>query len=29
MKKGFYEMDKWGKPRWIYPKVSLLQARFA
>ena len=22
MKKGFYEMDKWGKPRWIYPKVS-------
>ena len=22
MKKGFYELDKWGKPRWIYPKVS-------
>jgi len=22
MKKGFYEMDKWGKARWIYPKVS-------
>ena len=22
MKKGFYEMDRWGKPRWIYPKVS-------
>lgn len=22
MKKGFYEMDKYGRPRWIYPKVS-------
>ena len=22
MKKGMYELDKWGKPRWIYPKVS-------
>jgi hypothetical protein len=22
MKKGFYELDKWGKPRWIFPKVS-------
>jgi hypothetical protein len=22
MKKGFYEKDKWDKPRWIYPKVS-------
>ena len=21
-KKGFYEMDKYGRPRWIYPKVS-------
>jgi len=22
MKKGFYEMDKYGRPRWIYPKVT-------
>jgi hypothetical protein len=22
MKKGFYETDKWGRPRWIYPKIS-------
>lgn len=22
MKKGFYEMDKYGRPRWIYPKVN-------
>lgn len=22
MKKGFYEMDKYNRPRWIYPKVS-------
>jgi hypothetical protein len=22
MKRGFYELDKWDKPRWIYPKVS-------
>lgn len=22
MKKGFYEMDKYGRPRWVYPKVS-------
>lgn len=22
MDKGFYEMDKYGRPRWIYPKVS-------
>jgi hypothetical protein len=22
MEKGFYEMDKYGRPRWIYPKVS-------
>jgi hypothetical protein len=22
MKKGFYEIDKYGRPRWIYPKVS-------
>jgi hypothetical protein len=22
MKKGFYETDKYGRPRWIYPKVS-------
>src|SRR5271157_2381417 len=22
MKKGFFEMDKYGRPRWIYPKVS-------
>ncbi len=22
MKKGFYEVDKYGRPRWIYPKVS-------
>lgn len=22
MKKGFYEMDKYGRPRWIFPKVS-------
>ena len=22
MKKGFYETDKFGRPRWIYPKVS-------
>ena len=22
MKKGFYDMDKYGRPRWIYPKVS-------
>jgi hypothetical protein len=22
MKKGFYEVDKWGRPRWIYPKVT-------
>ncbi len=22
MKKGFYENDKYGRPRWIYPKVS-------
>ena len=22
MKKGFYETDKWGQPRWIYPKVT-------
>ncbi len=22
MKKGFYEIDKWGRPRWIYPKVT-------
>ena len=22
MEKGFYEMDRYGRPRWIYPKVS-------
>ena len=22
MKKGFYEMDKYGRPRWIVPKVT-------
>ena len=22
MKKGFYEVDKYGRPRWIYPKIS-------
>ena len=22
MEKGFYEIDKYGRPRWIYPKVS-------
>jgi hypothetical protein len=22
MERGFYEMDKYGRPRWIYPKVS-------
>jgi hypothetical protein len=22
MKKGFYEIDKWGRPRWIFPKVT-------
>jgi hypothetical protein len=22
MKKGFYEIDKYGRPRWIYPKLS-------
>ena len=22
MEKGFYEMDKYGRPRWIFPKVS-------
>jgi hypothetical protein len=22
MKKGFYEMDKYGRPRWIYPKIN-------
>ena len=22
MKKGFYEMDKYGRPRWIFPKVT-------
>lgn len=22
MKKGFYEMDKYGRPRWIFPKIS-------
>ena len=22
MKKGFFEIDKYGRPRWIYPKVS-------
>ena len=22
MRKGFYEMDKWGNPRWVYPKIS-------
>jgi hypothetical protein len=22
MKKGFFEVDKYGRPRWIYPKVS-------
>lgn len=22
MKKGFYEVDKYGRPRWIYPKLS-------
>jgi hypothetical protein len=22
MEKGFYEMDKYGRPRWIYPKVE-------
>jgi hypothetical protein len=22
MEKGFYEVDKYGRPRWIYPKVS-------
>ena len=22
MKKGFYETDKFGRPRWVYPKVS-------
>jgi hypothetical protein len=22
MKKGFFETDKYGRPRWIYPKVS-------
>jgi hypothetical protein len=22
MEKGFYEMDKYGNPRWIYPKVT-------
>lgn len=22
MKKGFYEIDKYGRPRWIYPTVS-------
>jgi hypothetical protein len=22
MKKGFYEIDKYGRPRWLYPKLS-------
>jgi hypothetical protein len=22
MKKGFYEIDKYGRPRWIYPKIT-------
>lgn len=22
MERGFYEMDKYGRPRWIYPKVT-------
>jgi len=22
MKKGFYELDKYGNPRWLYPKVT-------
>jgi hypothetical protein len=22
MKKGYYEMDKYGRPRWIYPKIT-------
>ena len=22
MKRGFYEMDKYGRPRWIYPKIT-------
>lgn len=22
MKKGFYEIDRYGRPRWIYPKIS-------
>jgi hypothetical protein len=22
MKKGFYEIDKYGRPRWIYPKLN-------
>lgn len=25
MLKGFYELDKYGRPRWIYPKVSFGQ----